>query len=185
MEEKRDLRMIEGFPNYRVDFTTGDIISIERIEVRDNGFIKGIHKIKEKILKPTKRPDGYRRIALMKPDGTGRKHFYVHCLVAAHIPNPENKPTVNHKNGIRHDNRGANLEWATRAEQNEHADKVLHAIDHIKKVVDQFTFEGVFVKRWESQADAARGLGLQQAKISACCKGKRNSHGGFIWKFVE
>ncbi|MCW4012362.1 MAG: HNH endonuclease [Candidatus Bathyarchaeota archaeon] len=62
----------------------------------------------------------YMRVPLWK-DGT-ITHYYVHRLVAAaFLPNPENKPQVNHKNCCKHDNCLENLEWVTRRENWNHA----------------------------------------------------------------
>lgn len=62
---------------------------------------------------------GYLRVDLFK-NGT-RKHFKVHRLVAmAFIPNPENKPQINHKDGNKKNNSVTNLEWVTDSENKHH-----------------------------------------------------------------
>ena len=55
-----------------------------------------------------------------------RKFVYVHRLVAIeYIPNPDNKPMVNHKDGNRSNNHVDNLEWVTASENTKHGYEVL------------------------------------------------------------
>lgn len=75
---------------------------------------------KEKILKPMLLRNGYLRVDLCKDKTVTR--LLIHRLVAeAFIENPENKYSVNHKNGIKSDNCASNLEWSTRSENQKHA----------------------------------------------------------------
>lgn len=63
---------------------------------------------------------GYWSVGLSSPEN-GRTFLKVHRLVAlAFVPNPENKPQVNHLNGVTTDNRAVNLEWATNQENVRH-----------------------------------------------------------------
>lgn len=82
--------------------------------VCDDGSVYSIRS--KKIIKPNHDKHGYLYYVLCV--GSVRKTVKAHRLVAsAFIPNPDEKPTVNHRNGIRDDNRAENLEWATNKEQ--------------------------------------------------------------------
>ena len=74
----------------------------------------------QKFIKPVVHRDGYHRLSICE-EGSQLSRS-IHRLVAiAHIPNPENKREINHKNGDKADNRVENLEWCTRAENMQHA----------------------------------------------------------------
>lgn len=81
-------------------------------QVSDFGRVKGKD---ERILEPW-RGDRYLKVSLSN-NGAVKKNL-IHRLVAlAFLPNPENKPTINHLNEIKHDNHLENLEWETRSKQ--------------------------------------------------------------------
>lgn len=129
-------------------------------------------------------PQGYKMMDLYK--NGKQKTVRVHRLVAlAFIPNPENKPTVNHIDGDRNNNAVENLEWATFEEQNRHFyQRGLKSEKNIKKAVKAMNkASSVAVecitdnKVFKSQSEAARHYGIDPSSISMAINGKRKSAG--------
>lgn len=96
--------------------TLGRIKSLEKTLKSRFGF----RKMKGKILKVNEKPNGYCYVILQ--DNLNTKTFRLHKLIAlTFIPNPENKPQLNHINGIKTDNSVDNLEWCTAKENTNHS----------------------------------------------------------------
>lgn len=111
MEEWRDIEGYEGI--YQVS-NEGRVRSLDRY-VNGNGRNGCLKLVKSKILKQSLHPFGYWQVNLHK-DGV-QKTEKIHQLVAkTFIPNPENKPHIDHINTIRTDNRVENLRWCTAKE---------------------------------------------------------------------
>ena len=87
--------------------------------VNESGDVFSTKKGSIKKLKGNNAAKGYLQVCIW--NNNKAKFVYVHRLVAqTFIPNPYNKPEVNHKNGIKTDNRLENLEWNTSKENIDH-----------------------------------------------------------------
>ena len=170
-------------------------------QVSNMGNVKSLKFGKEKILRLRKDKGNYLYVGLYK-NGKG-KNYYVHRLVAeTFIQKIAGKDFVDHINGIRDDNRIDNLRWCTSKENSnfelcrKHRSEALKgkyvgeknylygktgALHHRSKAV--LCLENG--KIYGSTMEAERELGINNSNISACCRGKLHSAGGYHWKYIE
>ena len=114
-------KLIEGYDHYLVS-TWGKIYRIDKAFQVETDYQHMTRKLSELSTEETSK--GYLRVYLSK--NGKRKHHKVHRLVArAFIPNPENKPQVNHIDGNKKNNSITNLEWVTDTENKERRKEIL------------------------------------------------------------
>lgn len=158
---------IKGFENYKID-RNGVVYNA------DNGVIKSPYVNKS---------NGYLYVDLYKENKAHKRP--IHRLIAeTFIPNPENKPTVDHINGNRKDNRIENLRWATYSEQNSRFNTV--GVRSEKVIV---THDSGKTMIFEKITDVANHFGCNISNISQMLKkgtfGRRGKTRGYKFEYIK
>lgn len=191
MEVWKDIKGFEGL--YQIS-NYGNIKSLERtFEYKGKnqfGEFKTIKKYKEKIIKQSINGSGYYQVCLHK--NCKKKNMLVHRLIAeAFIPNPDNKPTINHIDGNTLNNSLDNLEWATMLEQQIHR---VYYLGHKSVISDKCREKQIQLHKrkvirsdgiiFDSIKEAANGNENYRKQINKCVRGHQKTAGGYSWQYV-
>lgn len=176
MENWVDVKGWEGF--YQVS-NYGNVRSLSRTKTVKNG---GVQEVKGRVLTPQTDRFGYYRVCFTR-DGKSVYKRVNRIVAQAFIPNPDNLPQVNHKNECKTDNRVENLEWCD-AKYNSNYGSRNKKVQEAQSVwVIKLSFNNEILHFYRSAMEAERDTGISNSNINRCCKGKRKSAGGYIWKY--
>lgn len=160
-----------------------EVSSLGRVRGKDRFINNRIQK--SRLMFGALHSDGYHIINLQ---GTT---YRAHRLVAkAFIPNPDNKPHINHIDGDKLNNFVTNLEWVTDLENSKHAIAIglnnIGIVERRRKVA-QYTVDGELVQIHESVYAASLAMGNEayRPNIKSVCYHKRNHAYGYVWRFVD
>ena len=163
----------------------GEVLAFRKsIHVLNGGIRIYPERIKQHVIDS----DGYLRTSLCK-NGV-QKTWGLHQISAIiYLPNPENKPHINHRFGIKTDNRPSQIEWCTIAENNQH----MHRTGLVKNdsglkdsqsiQVLQKTLSGGLIKVWGSIGEASRELNICKSNIARTSKKIYSQSHGFKWEY--
>ena len=173
---KEEWRSIEGYEGLYEVSNFGRVKSLAIMW--QNGRVR-----EERILKENLH-FGYAHVTLCK-NGT-QKQWRVHRLVAiAFIPNPENKPFIDHINTVRNDNRVENLRWVTRQENYDNPISQKAQKESVARHVFQYDLEGNLLNIFTSITEASSKTGVRISAIQQSCSGYMMTAKGYIWRYKE
>lgn len=171
---------VKDYEDYYLVSNLGNIKSIEKRVKNGQGY----RYIPSKILKPHKNKSGYMQVRLYK--NKENKNCYIHRLVAeAFISNPNEYREINHIDENPSNNCISNLEWCDRkynCNYGSHNEKMANS-KSIKVI--QYDKDFNKLKVWNSLNDIKRNTNFSIGNICICCKKKRNSANGFIWRYAN
>lgn len=181
-EEWRD---VVGYEDYFQISSYGRLKRKKVVVERCNNH--GVYTIKERILSLNPDNRGY----VFKCASVYGKpvNFNIHRLVAmAFVPNPNNYTDVNHIDENHSDNIYTNLEWCTRKYNTNYGTNIKRAIQTkidkgLTRKVVLYTYEGEFVKEYNSIDEAGRDTGTNSVMIGRCCSGKIASAMGLHFRY--
>lgn len=182
----------------------------DRYEVSDRGRVRSLNYHRTGEIKELKtRVDRYGYLCISLPmEGNRRKHFTIHRLVAiAFIPNPDNKPEVNHKDGNKKNNYPSNLEWVSMKENQRHAwnnglkeksrvissekgkqeemrERLAGYNKKREKAIIACNLETGEEKIFANQREAARAINGYQGNIQKVLTGKVKKHKGYTFRYA-
>lgn len=171
---------VVGYENYEVS-NLGRVKSLDRVIKYKTGRLQ---KIKGKLKTYKINNSGYAIVKLYKNDI--ETTFLLHRLVYfTFYPNADINLQVNHIDENKLNCNLENLNSFTPKENCNYGYRNKKMGDKHKKPIIQFDMDDRVIKLWDCAKNAAVELGIDNASISKCCKGKLKSSGGYIWKYLD
>ena len=163
MDERVSWRVCKEFPMY---------------EVSDQGGIRHINGKPRKV----RTVAGYSYVCIRK-DGKTRNVRLHRLIASAFIPNPDNKPHINHKDGDKANNCVDNLEWCTPSENEQHKVMTL-GIKQTPPIIQKAVVCIETKRKFSSIKEAAEQMGISRKHIGEAASGRRKTACGYHWRFA-